>query len=187
MKCRTECDSMGSVQVPAEKYWGAQTQQSLEHFPKGTECMPKQIIRALALIKKASAIANLESGRLDSRHSELICGVCDEILSGTLDEHFPLVVWQTGSGTQTNMNMNEVIAGRANALAGERLLHPNDHVNMSQNSNDTFPSAMHISAILEIENHLQDATPIRFSQEISGWVRSPYQRTSQAVPSCPEK
>ena len=195
---RTEYDSMGEVRVPADKYWGAQTQRSLEHFPEGTERMPLQIIWALTLIKKAAAIVNLQSGRLDSRRSGLICTVCDEILAGTWDSHFPLVVWQTGSGTQTNMNVNEVIAGRANSMAGERLIHPNDHVNMSQSSNDTFPSAMHISAVLEIQNqllpaldqaililerlerdnvsviktgrtHLQDATPIRFSQEISGW------------------
>lgn len=198
MKYRTERDSMGPVEVPAEKYWGAQTQRSLEHFPAGTERMPGQVIHGLALIKKAAALANRELGKLDSRRCELICTVCDEILAGKWEDQFPLVVWQTGSGTQTNMNVNEVIANRANELAGERLLHPNDHVNMSQSSNDAFPSAIHISAVLEIENrllpalkqaiqtlnrleeenasvvktgrtHLQDATPIRFSQEISGW------------------
>ena len=198
MDYRTEHDSMGEVQVPVEKYWGAQTQRSFENFKIGTEKMPTEIIRAFAILKKAAAMANNRLGKLDERRKALISGVCDEILGGKLNEHFPLVVWQTGSGTQSNMNVNEVIANRGNEVAGEKLLHPNDHVNMSQSSNDTFPTAMHIAAALEIEErlfpsldtliksfdrlmqenegivktgrtHLQDATPISFSQEISGW------------------
>lgn len=198
MDYRTEHDSMGEVQVPVEKYWGAQTQRSFENFKIGTEKMPTEIIRAFAILKKAAAMANNRLGKLDERRKTLISGVCDEILEGKLNEHFPLAVWQTGSGTQSNMNVNEVIANRGNEVAGEKLLHPNDHVNMSQSSNDTFPTAMHIAAALEIEErlfpsldtliksidrlmqenegivktgrtHLQDATPISFSQEISGW------------------
>jgi len=198
MDYRTEHDSMGEVQVPVEKYWGAQTQRSFENFKIGTEKMPTEIIRAFAILKKAAAMANNRLGKLDERRKALISGVCDEILGGKLNEHFPLVVWQTGSGTQSNMNVNEVIANRGNEVAGEKLLHPNDHANMSQSSNDTFPTAMHIAAALEIEErlfpsldtliqsferliqenegivktgrtHLQDATPISFSQEISGW------------------
>ena len=198
MDYRTEHDSMGEVQVPVEKYWGAQTQRSFENFKIGTEKMPTEIIRAFAILKKAAAMANNRLGKLDERRKNLISDVCDEILEGKLNEHFPLAVWQTGSGTQSNMNVNEVIANRGNEVAGEKLLHPNDHVNMSQSSNDTFPTAMHIAAALEIEErlfpsldtliqsfeilmqenegivktgrtHLQDATPISFSQEISGW------------------
>ena len=198
MDYRTEHDSMGEVQVPVEKYWGAQTQRSFENFKIGTEKMPTEIIRAFAILKKAAAMANNRLGKLDERRKNLISDVCEEILEGKLNEHFPLVVWQTGSGTQSNMNVNEVIANRGNEVAGEKLLHPNDHVNMSQSSNDTFPTAMHIAAALEIEErlfpsldtliqsferlmqenegivktgrtHLQDATPISFSQEISGW------------------
>ena len=198
MDYRTEHDSMGEVQVPVEKYWGAQTQRSFENFKIGTEKMPTEIIRAFAILKKAAAMANNRLGKLDERRKTLISDVCDEILGGKLNEHFPLVVWQTGSGTQSNMNVNEVIANRGNEVAGEKLLHPNDHANMSQSSNDTFPTAMHIAAALEIEErlfpsldtliqsferlmqenegivktgrtHLQDATPISFSQEISGW------------------
>ena len=198
MDYRTEHDSMGEVQVPVEKYWGAQTQRSFENFKIGTEKMPTEIIRAFAILKKAAAMANNRLGKLDERRKALISGVCDEILGGKLNEHFPLVVWQTGSGTQSNMNVNEVLTNRGNEVAGEKLLHPNDHVNMSQSSNDTFPTAMHIAAALEIEErlfpsldtliqsferlmqenegivktgrtHLQDATPISFSQEISGW------------------
>ncbi len=189
---------MGEIRVPADRYWGAQTQRSLENFPVGTEKMPWEIIRAFAVLKKAAALANHRLGRMDARKCELIGQVCDEMLAGRLDGEFPLVVWQTGSGTQSNMNVNEVIANRGNRLAGEKLLHPNDDVNMSQSSNDTFPTAMHIAAVtavetsllpaaekliatfcrLEAENaqviktgrtHLQDATPIRFAQEISGW------------------
>ena len=198
MDYRTEHDSMGEVQVPVEKYWGAQTQRSFENFKIGTEKMPTEIIRAFAILKKAAAMANNRLGKLDERRKTLIADVCDEILEGKFNEHFPLVVWQTGSGTQSNMNVNEVIANRGNEMAGEKLLHPNDHANMSQSSNDTFPTAMHIAAALEIEErlfpsldtliqsfeslmqenegivktgrtHLQDATPISFSQEISGW------------------
>lgn len=198
MEYRTEHDALGEMQVPADRWWGAQTQRSLENFPIGDDLMPREILRAFALLKKAAAQTNAELGLLDERRCALIAQVCDEILAGELDGHFPLSVWQTGSGTQTNMNVNEVIANRGNALAGEKLLHPNDTVNMSQSSNDTFPTAMHMAAAesverrllpalrgaidvcrrLEEENrdvikigrtHLQDATPIRFSQEISGW------------------
>ena len=198
MDYRTERDSMGEMRVPAWSYWGAQTQRSTENFPQDTEKMPMQIIRALAIVKKASANANFKSGRLDEKRRDLIVEVCDEILAGKLDGHFPLVVWQTGSGTQTNMNVNEVIAARGSEIAGEKLLHPNDHVNMSQSSNDTFPAAMHIASVIEIRDtllpaldegitvlerlkienmnviksgrtHLQDAVPITFGQEISGW------------------
>ena len=198
MDYRTERDSMGEIKVPAYSYWGAQTQRSSENFPQDVEHMPMQIIRALALVKKASALANFRADRLDEKRKDLIIIVCDEILEGKLDAHFPLVVWQTGSGTQTNMNVNEVIANRANELVGEKLLHPNDHVNMSQSSNDTFPTAMHISALLEVRNHLlpaitegintmdrliddnrniiktgrthlMDAVPLTFGQEISAW------------------
>lgn len=198
MDYRFEKDSMGEVRVPAQRYWGAQTQRSFENFKIGTEKMPPEIIRAFAVLKKSAALANRKLGRMDARKCDLIGRVCDEILTGQLDGEFPLVVWQTGSGTQSNMNVNEVIANRGNRLAGERVLHPNDDVNMSQSSNDTFPTAMHIAAVVEIERellpaataliatlrrletenadviktgrtHLQDATPIRFSQEISGW------------------
>ena len=195
---RIEHDSMGEIRVPADHYWGAQTERSFENFKIGTEKMPGEIIRAFAILKKSAAEANRRLGKLDDRRAELIRQACDEILEGKLSEEFPLVVWQTGSGTQSNMNVNEVIANRGNEIAGEKLLHPNDHVNMSQSSNDTFPTAMHIAAATEIrerllpairtlsdtfgrlmeENpdiiktgrtHLQDATPIRFAQEISGW------------------
>ena len=198
MEYRTEHDSMGEMQVPSDAYWAAQTQRSYENFRIGTEKMPMEIIRAFAVLKKAAAMANARLGRLDEERRDLIAQVCDEILEGRLDRHFPLAVWQTGSGTQSNMNVNEVIANRGNEIAGQRLLHPNDTVNMSQSSNDTFPTAMHIAAVtavqdslipaldrtvrtlrrLERENegivksgrtHLQDATPIAFSQEISGW------------------
>lgn len=195
---RIEHDSMGEVRVPADRYWGAQTQRSFENFRIGTEKMPREIIRAFAILKKAAAEANKRLGKLSDQKYSLISEVCDEILADRLDGNFPLAVWQTGSGTQSNMNVNEVIANRGNELAGERLLHPNDDVNMSQSSNDTFPTAMHIAAVQALserllpaaerlsatlahlmqENegivktgrtHLQDATPIRFSQEISGW------------------
>lgn len=198
MEYRIEHDSMGEVKVEADRYWGAQTQRSYENFPIGKEKIPMEVIKAFAVLKKSAATANNRLDRLDDRKKELICEVCDEILEGRLDSHFPLAVWQTGSGTQSNMNVNEVIAGRGNEIHGERILHPNDHVNMSQSSNDTFPTAMHIAAVTEIrkqllpaidelietfrrletENegivktgrtHLQDATPIEFSQEISGW------------------
>ena len=198
MEYRIEHDSLGEMKVPADRLWGAQTQRSLENFPIGNDRMPIEIIRAFAVLKKAAALANRDLGKLDERRCALIAAVCDEILGGRLDGEFPLSVWQTGSGTQTNMNVNEVIANRGNAIVGEALLHPNDTVNMSQSSNDTFPTAMHIAAMcavhasllpavdacmevlkrLEAENedvikigrtHLQDATPLRFSQEISGW------------------
>lgn len=195
---RIERDTMGEVKVPAEKYWGAQTERSLENFKIGRQKMPLEIIRAFALLKKAAALSNLELGVLDERRAKVIVTVCDEILEGKLDDHFPLVVYQTGSGTQSNMNMNEVIANRGNEIEKEKLLHPNDHVNKSQSSNDTFPTAMHIAAVVAIEDgllhslgnlrdtlkkleeenksivktgrtHLQDATPLTFGQEISGW------------------
>ena len=200
MEYRIERDSMGEMQVPADRYWGAQTQRSYQNFRIGGERMPPEIIHAFGLLKKVAAIANhrVQPGRMDARKLEAISAACDEVIAGALNDHFPLVVWQTGSGTQSNMNANEVIANRGNAIAGERLLHPNDDVNMSQSSNDTFPTAMHIAAVLGIEDallpemrafidtlrrleaenadvvksgrtHLQDATPIRFSQEISGW------------------
>ena len=198
MEYRIERDSMGEMQVPADKYWGAQTQRSKQNFQIGGEIMPREITHAFGILKKAAAMANYKLGKLEERRRDLIMQACDEVISGQLNDHFPLVVWQTGSGTQSNMNANEVIANRGNAIAGERLLHPNDHVNMSQSSNDTFPTAMHIAAVLGIEDqlipemdrliatfkrleaenegvvksgrtHLQDATPIAFSQEISGW------------------
>ncbi len=198
MEYRIERDSMGEMQVPADKYWGAQTQRSKQNFQIGGEIMPREITHAFGILKKAAAIANFNLGKLDEQKRTLIEKACDEVIAGELNDHFPLVVWQTGSGTQSNMNANEVIANRGNAIAGEKILHPNDHVNMSQSSNDTFPTAMHIAAVLGIEDkllpeidvliatfkrleaenegivksgrtHLQDATPIAFSQEISGW------------------
>ena len=198
MEYRVERDSMGEMKVPADVYWGAQTQRSYENFRIGREKMPPELIRALGMLKKAAAMANYNLGKLDLRRRDLIIRVCDELEEGRLDGNFPLSVWQTGSGTQTNMNVNEVIANRGNRLAGESMLHPNDHVNMSQSSNDVFPSAMHLAAVMSMEDrllpalsgltgtlrrleeenrgivktgrtHLQDATPIGFSQEISGW------------------
>ncbi|MDY4430659.1 class II fumarate hydratase [Evtepia sp.] len=198
MDYRIEHDTMGEVAVPADRLWGAQTQRSYENFPIGEEKMPDDLIRAFAVLKRACAAANARLGKLDEKRSTLIQTACQDILEGKLAGHFPLSVWQTGSGTQTNMNLNEVIANYGNSLAGEKLLHPNDHVNMSQSSNDTFPTALHISAVtavhqrllpaldamtaclarLEEENrdvvktgrtHLQDAVPITFGQEISGW------------------
>jgi fumarate hydratase class II len=198
MKFRIEHDTLGEVQVPEDRYWGAQTQRSFNNFKIGTEKMPVEIIRAFAVMKKAAATANEKLGVLDHKRASAICRVCDEILEGKLDDQFPLAVWQTGSGTQSNMNVNEVIANRGNEILGEKLLHPNDHVNKSQSSNDTFPTAMHISALTSIEDrllpavqeleetfhdlsdrykdiiktgrtHLQDATPLTLGQEISGW------------------
>ena len=200
MEYRTEHDSMGEIRVPADKYWGAQTQRSLENFKIGGEKMPFEIIRAFGVLKKAAALANreLRPDKMTEEKLNAIASACDEIISGELDSHFPLVVWQTGSGTQSNMNANEVIANRGNEIAGQKILHPNDDVNMSQSSNDTFPTAMHISAVVEIKEsllpaidglietflrieeenpdviksgrtHLQDATPIKFAQEVSGW------------------
>ena len=205
MEYRIEHDSMGQVKVPADKYWGAQTQRSVENFPIGVgiETMPREITHAFGILKKAAAMANhgLKPEKMTAEKYSAICTACDEVISGALNGHFPLVVWQTGSGTQSNMNANEVIAARGNQLAGKKLLHPNDDVNMSQSSNDTFPTAMHIAAVLALEEkvipavevliaafqrleeenqgivksgrtHLQDATPITFSQEISGWRSS---------------
>lgn len=194
---RIERDTMGEVKVPADKYWGAQTQRSHQNFRVGNK-MPDQIIRAFAYLKKGAALANERLGNLESPKAEMISKVCDEILDGSLDGNFPLVVYQTGSGTQSNMNINEVIANRGNELAGEKLLHPNDDVNRSQSSNDTFPTAMSIAAVVTVEEkllpaaeqmtetlrtlenkymhvvktgrtHLQDAVPMTFGQEISGW------------------
>ncbi|MDY2720512.1 MAG: class II fumarate hydratase [Candidatus Faecousia sp.] len=205
MDYRLEHDSMGEVRVPADKYWGAQTQRSHENFPIGVglETMPREITHAFGILKKAAAMANhqLLPQRMTDEKLDVICRACDEVISGSLNDHFPLVVWQTGSGTQSNMNANEVIANRGNELAGKKLLHPNDDINMSQSSNDTFPTAMHIAAVTAMEDqvlpaidrlcdtfrrleaehegivksgrtHLQDATPITFSQEISGWRAS---------------
>ena len=199
-KYRIERDSMGEMQVPAERYWGAQTQRSFQNFPIGWEKMPAAIIRAFALLKKAAAQANhdLKPEKMTEGKCAAITKACDEIIENKHACEFPLVVWQTGSGTQSNMNVNEVVANRGNAIAEKKLLHPNDDVNMSQSSNDTFPTAMHIAAAtairtelipavdtliatlerLEKENegvvksgrtHLQDAVPISFSQEVSGW------------------
>ena len=174
MEYRIERDSMGEVRVPADRYWGAQTQRSHENFPIGVgiETMPTEIIRAFAVLKKAAAIANREllPARMSAEKCALIGRVCDEILAGELDGHFPLVVWQTGSGTQSNMNVNEVIANRGNELAGKKLLHPNDDVNMSQSSNDTFPTAMHIAACLAVEDCLLPAVP-RWSRPSCVWRR----------------
>ena len=201
---RVERDSMGEMRVPADALWGAQTERSHENFPIGTERMPREIVSAFALVKKAAARANCRLGRLGEAERDLICAAADEVLDGWHDADFPLVVWQTGSGTQSNMNMNEVLANRGNQLAAERgvelerPLHPNDSVNMSQSSNDTFPTAMHVAAALAVtgrllpaidqlaatfarlerecagvaksgRTHLQDAVPISFAQEISGW------------------
>ena len=189
---------MGEMQVPADRYWAAQTQRSFQNFKIGGEKMPKEIIHAFGILKKGAAIANNHLGKLDDQKLDVICKAADEVIAGTLNDHFPLVVWQTGSGTQSNMNTNEVIANRGNEIAGEKLLHPNDHINMSQSSNDTFPTALHIAAATSIEDqlfpaidklietfkrleaenddvvksgrtHLQDAVPVKFSQEISGW------------------
>ena len=149
---RTEKDSMGEIAVPADRYWGAQTQRSLHHFSIGSDHFPRPMIRALGVLKKAAALTNGELGELEPKTVELIAKAADEVIEGKLDDHFPLFVWQTGSGTQTNMNSNEVIANRAIELAGGELVqqgrpvHPNDHVNRSQSSNDTFPTAMHIAA-----------------------------------------
>lgn len=205
MEYRIEHDSMGEVKVPADKLWAAQTERSHENFliGVGTETMPREITHAFGILKRAAAMANaeLKPEKMTAEKLRAITEACDEVISGKLNEHFPLVVWQTGSGTQSNMNANEVIANRANQLAGTKLCHPNDDINMSQSSNDTFPTAMHISAVIAIEDklipaietliatfrrleeenegivksgrtHLQDATPIKFSQEISGWRSS---------------
>src|SRR5579864_5660077 len=154
---RKETDSMGEIEVPAEHYWGAQTQRSLIHFPIGEDHMPKQVYRAYGYVKKAAAIVNASEGLLPQWRADLISRVSDEIITGKLDSEFPLYVWQTGSGTQSNMNVNEVIANRASQLLGGELgtkhpVHPNDHVNMGQSSNDTFPTAMHIATLLEVRS-----------------------------------
>lgn len=198
MEYKIKKDTMGEVRVPADKYWGAQTQRSINNFKIGKYKMPIEIIRAYAYLKKAATNANCELGSIEDAKRKIISDVCDEILAGKLDDNFPLVIFQTGSGTQTNMNVNEVIANRSNEILGEEILHPNDDVNKSQSSNDTFPTAMHIAAVLQIQNnllhkiaklrdtfcelekkyedvikigrtHLQDATPITLGQEISGW------------------
>lgn len=205
MEYKIEHDSMGEVRVPADKYWGAQTERSHENFEIGVgiETMPREITKAFGYLKKAAAMANnaLKPEKMTGEKLEAISKACDEVIAGSLNEHFPLVVWQTGSGTQSNMNANEVIANRANEIAGKKLCHPNDDINMSQSSNDTFPTALHISAVCVIEDklfpaidtlvetfkhlekenegivksgrtHLQDAVPISFDQEISGWRTS---------------
>jgi len=210
---RIEHDSMGEVSVPADALWGAQTERSRQNFPigRGIETMPAEILHAFGILKKAAALANraLRPEKMTEEKCAAISAACDRVIAGELAEHFPLVVWQTGSGTQSNMNANEVIANLGNAAAGKKLLHPNDDVNMSQSSNDTFPTAMHIAAVLALEDkllpaaerliavfrrleeenapvlksgrtHLQDAVPIRFSQEISGW-RSSLERDAELL------
>ncbi|MBR5446939.1 MAG: class II fumarate hydratase, partial [Clostridia bacterium] len=205
MEFRIEHDSMGEVKVPADRLWAAQTQRSHENFEIGVgiETMPREIVHAFGALKKAAAIANnaLRPEKMTDEKLAALSQACDEVMAGDLMGHFPLVVWQTGSGTQSNMNANEVIANRSNQILGKKLLHPNDDVNMSQSSNDTFPTAMHIAAVIALEDklipateeliatfkrleeenegivksgrtHLQDATPIKFSQEISGWRSS---------------
>src|ERR1051325_2681819 len=200
---RTESDSMGAIEVAADKYWGAQTERSLHHFNIGYDVMPREMIRAFGILKKACAIVNNDLGKLPDDKLKLIVQACDEVIEGKLDEHFPLRVWQTGSGTQTNMNANEVISNRAIEIAGGALgskqpVHPNDDVNMSQSSNDTFPTAMHIAAAEQMQKlipevrrlrdaieakakefadvvkigrtHLQDATPLTVGQEFGGWA-----------------
>ena len=158
MNYRQEHDSMGDVNVPADRYWGAQTQRSCQNFPIGVgiETMPREITHAFGILKKAAAQANheLKSEKMTAEKLEAISKACDEVISGELNGHFPLVVWQTGSGTQSNMNSNEVIANRGNQILGKTLLHPNDDVNMSQSSNDTFPTAMHIAAVISLEDKL---------------------------------
>jgi fumarate hydratase, class II len=202
-KTRSETDSMGAVDVPSDRYWGAQTERSLHHFNIGNDVMPREMIRALGILKKACALVNHDLGKLPEDKLKFIVQACDEVIDGKLDEHFPLRVWQTGSGTQTNMNANEVISNRAIELAGgvmgsKKPIHPNDDVNMSQSSNDTFPTAMHIAAAEQMNEliqrvrqvksaidakaeefrdvvkigrtHLQDATPLTVGQEMSGWA-----------------
>ncbi|MEA3297504.1 MAG: class II fumarate hydratase, partial [candidate division Zixibacteria bacterium] len=204
MEYRTETDTMGEMKVPADRYYGCQTARSMENFRIGEERMPREIIRAMGILKKAAAIVNMELGKLPKDKGDLIISAADEVIEGKLDDHFPLVVWQTGSGTQSNMNSNEVISNRAIEIAGGKLgskepIHPNDHVNMGQSSNDTFPTAMHIAAVEEIHRrlipmitrlrdtlakksdefkniikigrtHLMDATPLTLGQEFSGYA-----------------
>ncbi len=219
MDYRIEHDSMGEVRVPADKYWAAQTERSHENFliGVGIETMPREITHAFGILKKAAAIANhsVKPEKMTDEKLSVISQACDEVISGSLNDHFPLVVWQTGSGTQSNMNANEVIANRGNEIAGEKILHPNDDINMSQSSNDTFPTAMHIAAVIALEDkvipaidrltatfrrleaenegivksgrtHLQDATPIKFSQEISGWRASLEKDKKMILSSCEE-
>ncbi len=198
MEYRIEHDTMGEVKVPADRYWGAQTQRSYENFKIGTKRVPGEIIAAFGVLKKAAAQANLALGVLDKERAFAIQQAADEVILGKLQDHFPLVIYQTGSGTQSNMNVNEVIANRANEILGKSIIHPNDHVNKSQSSNDTFPTAMHIAAVMGVEDHLlpaidelakifgrledenkdiiktgrthlQDATPLTLGQEISAW------------------
>ena len=217
MVTRIETDSMGEIEVPSDRYYGAQTARSLIHFDIGTEMMPREIIRGMGILKKASAIVNSELGLLPEDKKDLIIKSADEVISGILDEHFPLRIWQTGSGTQSNMNTNEVIANRAIEIAGGQLgskepIHPNDHVNMGQSSNDTFPTAMHIAAVERIydhllpeltrlhdsikqkctefkdiikigRTHLMDATPLTLEQEFSGYVQQLLNGTKR-VESC---
>ena len=218
MEYKIEHDSIGEVKVPADKYWGAQTERSHENFEIGIglETMPREITKAFGYLKKAAAIANnsLKPEKMTQEKLDAISKACDEVISGSLNDHFPLVVWQTGSGTQSNMNANEVIANRANEIAGKKLCHPNDDINMSQSSNDTFPTALHISAVCVIEDkllpavdtlvetfkrlekenegivksgrtHLQDAVPISFDQEISGWRTSLERDREMLVSSLP--
>ena len=213
MDYRIEKDTLGEVKVPADKWWGAQTERSRHNFMIGDERMPHEIIYAFAMIKKSAAIVNRELGRLEPEKADVIIQAAEEVLDGVWDEHFPLLVWQTGSGTQTNMNVNEVIANRANWLLEQRgshvRVHPNDDVNRSQSSNDTFPTAMHIAAYMAVvdrllpavrtlkqtfrqkaeqfrdivkigRTHLQDATPLTLGQEISGWERM-LEKTEQMI------
>ena len=204
MNTRTETDSMGAIEVPADRYYGAQTARSLIHFDIGRDVMPRELVRALGVLKKAAALVNRDLGKLSEEKCQIIVQAADEVISGKLDDHFPLRIWQTGSGTQTNMNANEVISNRAIEIAGGEMgskkpVHPNDDVNMSQSSNDTFPTAMSIAAATELEQtllpqvehlrdaleakrfefadivkigrtHLQDATPLTLGQEFSGYV-----------------
>ena len=215
MEYRIEHDSMGEVKVPADRYWAAQTERSRNNFQigMGQETMPREITHAFGILKKAACLANstLKPEKMTAKKVKAITKACDEVISGSLNDHFPLVVWQTGSGTQSNMNANEVIANRANEIAKEKLCHPNDDINMSQSSNDTFPTALHISAVLVLEDkvlpaidtlvatfkrlekenkgivksgrtHLQDAVPVSFSQEISGW-RTSLERDAEMIKS----
>src|SRR5947208_11701207 len=203
-KTRIESDSMGKIEVPSNVYWGAQTQRSLLHFNIGRDTMPPELIRAFGTLKKAFAMVNQDLGKLPADKAKLIVQAADEVISGKLNEQFPLRIWQTGSGTQTNMNVNEVISNRAIEIAGGEMgskkpIHPNDDVNRGQSSNDTFPTAMHIAAVEQLDDvllpsvtrlrntlhakseqfkhvvkvgrtHLQDATPVTLRQEIGGWV-----------------
>ncbi|RKF51613.1 fumarate hydratase, class II [Bacillus wiedmannii] len=204
MEYRIERDTIGEIKVPADKLWAAQTQRSKENFPIGTEQMPLEIVKAFAILKKSAALSNQKLGKLSEEKAEAIVVAADEVIAGKWNEHFPLVVWQTGSGTQSNMNVNEVIANRGNQILKEKgsdvHIHPNDDVNMSQSSNDTFPTALHVACVIAVENHvlpaitklketlaekvtafehiikigrthLQDATPLTLGQEISGWHR----------------